>query len=89
MLQTLGGLRTDGKILPFPVLEAARKRLRDCDAPLFEGTGDIAESPQIEEIGERIGLFMGDLAFSRREDELSAQALADGSTRFPWSTRRQ
>lgn len=36
-------------------------------APLFEGTGDIVESPQIEEIGERIGLLMGDLALSRRE----------------------
>ena len=42
-------------------------------APLFEGTGDIAESPRIEEIGERIGLLMGDLALSRREDELSTQ----------------
>ena len=42
-------------------------------APLFEGTGDIVESPQIEEIGERIGLLMGDLALSRREDELSTQ----------------
>ena len=31
-------------------------------APLFEGTGDIAASPRIEEIGERIGLLMGDLA---------------------------
>ena len=42
-------------------------------APLFEGTGDIVDSPQIEEIGERIGLLMGDLALSRREDELSTQ----------------
>ncbi len=30
LLRTLGGLRTDGKILPFPVMEVARKRLRDC-----------------------------------------------------------
>ena len=42
-------------------------------APLFEGTGDIVESPKIEEIGEKIGLLMGDLALSRREDELSTQ----------------
>ena len=42
-------------------------------APLFEGTGDIVESPRIEEIGETIGLLMGDLALSRREDELSTQ----------------
>ncbi len=25
LLQTLGGLRTDGKILPFPVMEVARR----------------------------------------------------------------
>ena len=42
-------------------------------APLFDGTGDIVESPKIEEIGEKIGLLMGDLALSRREDELSTQ----------------
>ena len=42
-------------------------------APLFDGTGDIVESPKIEDIGEKIGLLMGDLALSRREDELSAQ----------------
>ena len=42
-------------------------------APLFEGTGDIVESPKIEVIGEKIGLLMGDLALSRREDELSTQ----------------
>ena len=42
-------------------------------SPLFEGTGDIAESPHIEPIGERIGLLVGKLALSGREDELSAQ----------------
>ena len=42
-------------------------------APLFEGTGDIVESPKIEKVGEKIGLLMGDLALSRREDELSTQ----------------
>ena len=42
-------------------------------APLFEGTGDIVDSPGIEVIDEKIGLLMGDLALSRREDELSTQ----------------
>ena len=36
LLQTLGGLRTDGKILPFPVLEVARRRLRDCDVAVVQ-----------------------------------------------------
>ena len=42
-------------------------------APLFEGTGDIVESPHVENIGEKIGLLMGDLGLSKREDELSTQ----------------
>ena len=42
-------------------------------SPLFEGTGDIVESPHIEKVGERIGLLVGDLALSKREEELSAQ----------------
>ena len=42
-------------------------------APLFEGTGDIVESPHVEKIGEKIGLLMGDLGLSKREDELSTQ----------------
>jgi len=42
-------------------------------SPLFEGTGDIAVKPHIEKVGERIGLLVGDLALSRREDELSSQ----------------
>lgn len=42
-------------------------------APLFEGTGEIVRSPVVEEIGEKIGLLMGDLGLSSREDELSAQ----------------
>ena len=36
LLRTLGGLRTDGKILPFPVMEVARKRLRDCDVAVIQ-----------------------------------------------------
>ncbi|MDD9802993.1 MAG: AAA family ATPase [Deltaproteobacteria bacterium] len=41
-------------------------------SPLFEGTGDIIESPCPEKIDERIGLLVGDLALSKREDELSS-----------------
>lgn len=45
----------------------------DSVAPLFEGTGDIVDSPKIDGIGEKIGLLTGGLALSRREDELSTQ----------------
>ena len=31
LLSRLGGLRTDGRILPFPFMEVARKRLGNCD----------------------------------------------------------
>ena len=47
--------------------------INDGVAPLFEGTGDIVETPQVEEIGEKIGLLMGDLTLSKWEDELSTQ----------------
>jgi cellulose biosynthesis protein BcsQ len=40
-------------------------------SPLFEGLGDILP-PIIEEIGSRLGLIVGDLSLSRREDALSA-----------------
>ena len=39
-------------------------------APQFEGLGDILP-PIIEEIGTRLGLIVGDLGLSRREDALS------------------
>ena len=39
--------------------------------PLFEGSGDIADSPYLEKLGERIGLLVGDLALSKWEDHLS------------------
>lgn len=42
-------------------------------APLFKGRGDIAVAPYIEAMGERVGLLVGDLALSKREDELSTQ----------------
>ena len=47
--------------------------INDGVAPLFEGTGDVVERPQIERVDEKIGLLMGDLGLSRREDELSTQ----------------
>ena len=36
LLKTLGGLRTDGKILPFPFMEVAKRRLRDCDVAVVQ-----------------------------------------------------
>ncbi len=42
-------------------------------APLFDGIGDINDIPHIEKMENRIGLLTGDLALSKREDELSAQ----------------
>ena len=36
LLKTLGGLRVDGKILPFPVMEVARKRLGACDVAVVQ-----------------------------------------------------
>ena len=36
LLKTLGGLRTDGKVLPFPVMEVARTRLGDCDVAVVQ-----------------------------------------------------
>jgi cellulose biosynthesis protein BcsQ len=40
--------------------------------PLLRGTGDIAD-PHVEEISDRIGLLVGDLALSSAEDELTSQ----------------
>jgi len=42
-------------------------------APLFKGTGDINAEPHLEKMSEKIALLAGDLALSKREDELSAQ----------------
>ena len=36
LLKMLGGLRVDGKIQPFPVMEVARKRLRNCDVAVVQ-----------------------------------------------------
>ncbi len=40
--------------------------------PLLEGTGDIA-SPHVENVGENLGLLVGDLALAASEDELTGQ----------------
>lgn len=40
--------------------------------PLLEGTGDIA-TPHVEEIGDDVGLLVGDLALASSEDELGSQ----------------
>ena len=36
LLQRLGGLRGDGKILPFPVMEVAKRNLRGCDVAVIQ-----------------------------------------------------
>ncbi len=60
-----------------------RKTIEGSISPLFEGTGDIVESPHVEKVSERIGLLVGDLALSKREEELSTQwpACLDGDAR--------
>jgi len=40
--------------------------------PLLDGTGDIA-TPNVEDISDKIGLLVGDLALSASEDELTGQ----------------
>ena len=50
-----------------------RKTIDEDISPLFDGTGDISEDLHIEKIDERIGLLVGDLELSKREDELSSQ----------------
>ncbi len=46
LLRTLGGLRNDGKILPFPVMEVAKKRLHDCDVAVVQV--EPSENPPIK-----------------------------------------
>ncbi len=46
LLNTLGGLRSDGKILPFPFMEVARKRLRNCDVAVVQV--EPADNPPIK-----------------------------------------
>ena len=56
LLKTLGGLRIDGKILPFPVMEVARRRLRNCDLAVVQV--EPSENPPLKVDGRcwiRIG----------------------------------
>ena len=36
LLRTLGGLRNDGKILPFPSIEVRKRKLKDCDVAVIQ-----------------------------------------------------
>ena len=36
LLQTLGGLRSDGKILPFPTMEVGKRTLNDCEVAVIQ-----------------------------------------------------
>jgi cellulose biosynthesis protein BcsQ len=44
-----------------------------CIHPLLAGTGDVADSPHVEEIDAKLHIVVGDLALARFEDELSQQ----------------
>ncbi len=69
----LSGMFLDADTLE-KIWQGADKKTIDGDiAPLFDGVGDIASNPHIEKIGDRIGLLVGDLALSKREDDLSGQ----------------
>ncbi len=63
--------------------DSARKTINDDIAPLFDGSGDIASEPHVEEIDEKIGLLIGDLGLSRQEDDLWNQwsLCLDGDSR--------
>jgi cellulose biosynthesis protein BcsQ len=49
-----------------------RETVHGAIAPLFGGTGDV-RSGHIEQLTERLGLLVGDLALSRIEDDLSTE----------------
>ena len=63
--------------------DPARKTINDEIAPVFDGSRDIATEPHVEEIDEKIGLLIGDLGLSRREDDLWSQwpLCLDGDSR--------
>lgn len=63
--------------------DPARKTINDDTAPVFDGSGDIASEPHVEEIDEKIGLLIGDLGLSRQEDDLWIQwsLCLDGDSR--------
>ncbi len=63
--------------------DPARKTINDEIEPLFDGSGDIASEPHVEEIDEKVGLLIGDLGLSRQEDDLWNQwsLCLDGDSR--------
>ena len=63
--------------------DPARKTINDEIAPVFDGSGDMASDPHVEGIDEKIGLLIGDLGLSRREDDLWSQwsLCLDGDSR--------
>ena len=46
LLQTLGGLRSDGKILPFPVMEVDKKQLNGCEVAVIQV--EPSENPPVK-----------------------------------------
>ena len=46
LLQTLGGLRNDGKILPFPSMEVGKRRLNACDVAVIQV--EPSENPPVK-----------------------------------------
>ncbi len=69
----LSGMFLEEETLATLWQDADKKTIDGSIAPLFTGIGDISEQPYIEKISERIGLLTGDLALSKREDDLSGQ----------------
>ena len=54
--------------------EPGQKNTIESDiAPLFRGVGDIESTPHIEKVDERLGVLVGDLSLSKREDTLSGE----------------
>ena len=69
----LSSMFLDEERLGYVWQDKKRKTIDGDMSPLFDGSGDISEDPHIEKIDERIGLLVGDLELSKREDELSSQ----------------
>jgi cellulose biosynthesis protein BcsQ len=41
--------------------------------PLLRGVGDVTAEPFVEQVGDHLGLIVGDLELARSEDEFSIQ----------------
>ena len=46
LLQKIGGLRSDGKILPFPSIEVSKKQLQDCEVAIVQV--EPSENPPVK-----------------------------------------